>query len=381
MPVTRVVMDASAVPANPAGAGRYTIDLVGALSRRDDVALTLIAREGDVDRWPDGVEVLDIAPTRRPVRLAWEQVRLPRRLRRLDFDVYHGPHYTMPEAAAVPKVVTIHDLTFFDHPEWHERTKVPFFRRAIRVAARHADAVVAVSRTTANRLREISPPKVPMAVIPHGVDHARFTPMPPSPRSDADMLGALGVRPPFVAFVGTLEPRKDVPSLVRAWDRMASRHRDLSLVIAGGAGWGAGAVSNAVGDAVHRDRVVMTGYVPDEVVPALLRSAAVVAYPSLEEGFGLPALEALACAAPLVSTTGSAMEEVAAGAALLVPPGDVEALAGALDMAVRQDAGLAARRERGLAIAARHTWEGCAARHAEVYRSVTNSSPATPSEL
>jgi len=371
--VTQVVLDASAVPPNPAGAGRYTIDLVAALSKRSDVALTLITREGDVERWPDGVEVVDIAPARRPVRLAWEQVRLPRRLRALDFDVYHGPHYTMPESADVPKVVTIHDLTFFDHPEWHERTKVPFFRRAIRVAARHADALVAVSRTTADRLRAVCPPQVPMAVIPHGVDHARFTPMPPGPDADAEALAGLGVRPPFVAFVGTLEPRKDVPSLVRAWDRIASVHRDLSLVIAGGAGWGAAAVSQAVAGAVHGDRVVLTGYVPDSVVPALLRSAAVVAYPSLEEGFGLPALEALACAAPLVSTTGSAMQEVAAGAALLVPPGDVEALAGALDMAVRHDAGLAGRRERGLAIAARHTWEGCAARHAEVYRAASRA--------
>jgi glycosyltransferase involved in cell wall biosynthesis len=365
-----VGIDVSAVPENPAGAGRYTIDLVGALAKRDDIALTLIAREDDTDRWPEGVVVVDGAPRRRPVRLAWEQLRLPRLLRKLDLDVYHGPHYTMPESADVPKVVTVHDLTWFDHPEWHERAKVPFFRRAIRVAARHADALVCVSRTTADRLREVCPPQVPLAVIPHGVDHARFTPVAPAPEADAASLQGLGVRTPFVAFIGTLEPRKDVPSLVRAFDKIAGVHSSLSLVLAGGSGWGGDAVERAVVAARYRERVHQTGYVPDDAVPALLRSAAVVAYPSLEEGFGLPALEALACAAPLVSTTGSAMEEVAAGAALLVPPGDVEALAGALDMSVRHDAGLAARRERGLAIAARHTWERCAARHAEVYRAV-----------
>jgi glycosyltransferase involved in cell wall biosynthesis len=369
--VTRVALDVSAVPENPAGAGRYIIDLVFALAARDDIDLVLIARHRDVDRWPDKAEVLDRAPTRRPVRLAWEQTALPTIVNKLAPDVYHGPHYTMPEAARVPKVVTVHDLTFFDHPEWHERAKVPFFRRAIRVAARHSSAVVCVSRTTGNRLIELCQPKVPVAVVPHGVDHARFTPIPPAPEADRAALEALGVRPPFIAFVGTLEPRKDVPSLVRAFDRIAGHHRELSLVIAGGSGWGVKEVDAAIRTARHGERVLKTGYVADEAVPALLRNSAVVAYPSLEEGFGLPALEALACAAPLVSTTGSAMEEVAAGAALLVPPGDVDALAGALDMAVRHDAGLAARRERGLAIAARHTWAGSAARHAEVYRAVS----------
>jgi glycosyltransferase involved in cell wall biosynthesis len=278
----------------------------------------------------------------------------------------------MPEASKLPKVVTIHDLTFFDHPEWHERTKVPFFRRAIRVAAQHADALVCVSRTTADRLHELCAPTIPVALIPHGVDHGRVTPAPPSPDADEKVLRALGVRRPFVAFVGTVEPRKDVPSLVRAFDRIAAVHADLTLVLAGGAGWGTEEVDAAIALARHRDRVMRTGYVLDEAVPALLRNAAVVAYPSLEEGFGLPALEALACAAPLVSTTGSAMEEVAAGAALLVPPGDVEALAGALDMAVRQDSGLAARCQKGLAIAARHTWQTSAARHAEVYRAAAD---------
>lgn len=360
----------SAVPPSPAGAGRYSIDLATALARREDVDVTFVARRGDSDRWaalaPRG-EVHAVAPAGRPARLAWEQARLPRLLRRLPLDVHHSPHYTMPESTALPTVVTIHDLTFFDHPEWHERSKAPVFRRATRVAARHAAALVCVSQATADRLVALCPPHGKVHVIAHGVALDRFSPV---PGDDHTVLGHLGVRPPYVAFVGTLEPRKDLPTLVRAFDRVAAAHPDLSLVLAGYDGWGAKSLAQAIGEASHGDRIVRTGYLPDAVVPALLRQAAAVAYPSLEEGFGLPALEALACGAPLVTTAGSVMEEIVAGAALLVEPGDADALAGVLDMLVRGDAALEDRRQRGLAVAARHTWEASAAAHVAVYRSV-----------
>ena len=376
----RVAIDVSAVPARPAGAGQYTLALVSALAQRTDVDLTLLSRHGDDGRWEmvaPGATVRPVAPLRRPVRLGWEQSVLPLVLRRLHIDVYHGPHYTMPELAKVPKVVTVHDLTFFDNPEWHEKTKVPFFRRAIKHAAKHAAAVICVSDHTAERLRAVVHPVAPVTVIPHGVDHERFRPDPPGGEAADDaVLAGLGVRAPFVAFVGTLEPRKSVDHLVRAFDRMAGAHADLRLVLAGGAGWGVEAVDAAIAEARHGDRVVRTGYVPDTAVPALLRRAAAVAYPAAQEGFGLPALEALACDAPLVTTKGSVMEEVVGDAALLVDPGDTRALAGALDMLVRGDARLDDRRVLGREIAARHTWQACAEGHMAVYRAAAAAPPA-----
>jgi glycosyltransferase involved in cell wall biosynthesis len=175
------------------------------------------------------------------------------------------------------------------------------------------------------------------------------------------------VRAPYAAFIGTLEPRKDVPTLVRAFDRVAEGNEELTLVLGGLDGWGADAVAEAIAGARHRARIQRIGYVPEPAVPALLRHAAVVAYPSLDEGFGLPALEALACGAPLVTTAGTAMAEVTGNAALLVRPGDDAALADAMSEAI---AGGDERRRAGLEKAAAYTWEKSAAAHAEVYRSV-----------
>jgi glycosyltransferase involved in cell wall biosynthesis len=232
-----------------------------------------------------------------------------------------------------------------------------------------------VSQHTADRLQERIGPRAPVSVVLHGVDHGRFRPEEPAEGPpDADVLSRLGIRSPFVAFIGTIEPRKAVDGLVRAFDRMAAAHPQLSLVLAGGNGWGVEAVDTAIASARHRERIIRTGYVPDTAVPALLRQAAAVAYPAAEEGFGMPALEALACEAPLVTTKGSVMEEMVGGAALLVPAGDTDALAGALDMLVGGDALLADRRSLGRQMAARHTWAACAEGHLKVYQTALTGS-------
>lgn len=365
----RLALDASAIPDPPGGAGRYVLALASALSGRADVDLTVVSRSHDTARWPGNV--VGRAPGRRPLRLGWEQIGLPRLLRRHGVDVHHAPHYTMPLAARVPIVVTIHDMSFFTHPEWHQPAKVAFFRSAIALSARRASAIVAVSAATAGLLGEWKWPRAPVHVIAHGVDHRRFRP--DDPGDDEAALVRLGVRPPYVAFLGTLEPRKDVPTLVRAFDRLAGARPHLTLVLAGARGWGTDAVTAAVRTARHGDRVRVLGFVPEADMPALLRRAAAVAYPSLEEGFGLPVLEALACGAPVVTTAGTVMEEVAAGAAFLVPPGRADLLAEGIEAAMAGGPEVDERRRLGLDVAARHTWETSAALHVEVYRSVVRS--------
>jgi len=403
-----VSLDVSAVPRQAVGVGRFALDLVRVLARRGDVDLTLWCRHGDSERWSDASSSRDEptsgapgvpaigeppvtqlaardnfavvrarAPSARPVRLVWEQLRLPGLLSRAGVGVHHGLHYTMPERAKVPLVVTIHDLTFFDHPEWHERTKVLVFRRAIRVAARRSTALLCDSRRTAERLEELCHPAGRVFVIPLGVDLDRFRPAVPGHdtagtftgvgRSDEDLLASLGVREPYVLFLGTLEPRKAVPELVAAFDVLARRESELSLVLAGKPGWGAQEVDRQIASAHHGDRVTRAGYVDDDAVPALLRRAAVMVYPAKEEGFGLPALEALACGAPLVTTSGTVMADLAGNAALTVSAGSVGDLADALGTTLRGE-GVGERRRLGLDVASRYSWEVSADAHVLAYR-------------
>lgn len=369
-------LDVSAVPARPGGAGYYTMELARGLGARADIALTMVSRQGDEKRWvglgAGGAHVVGAVPVARPGRLLFEQARFPGLLRSIGARVHHAPHYTMPERSPVPCVVTIHDCTFFDHPEWHVRSKALFFRRAIRRASLRAAALVCVSEVTAARLRACCEVRAPIVVAPHGVDHERFTPVEPAPGADAAILGASGVPPdrPIVAFVGTLEPRKGVASLVAAFDRVAETEREAVLVLGGQVGWGLAAVERALAAARHGDRIIRTGYLPDAAVPALLRRCTVVAYPALEEGFGLPALEALACGASLITTEGTAMAEMAQEAACLVRPGDEADLTDALASALEQgtEAPEVVRRQAlGLSVAAEFTWAASVAKHVRAY--------------
>lgn len=365
-----VGLDVSAVPPDPRGAGRFIVELARALQRRGNVDLRLQARRDDEARWHSiapGAEVRAIVPASRPMRLAWEQVAAPRRVNKWGVDVYHGPHYTIPELAKVPKVVTVHDVTFYEHPEAHEKVKVAFFTRAIKAAGQLATIVVCDSRSVADRLAIHQPPRCPVEVIPLAVDHDLFR---PDAGEDADrsILDRLGVTSPYVLFgPATFEPRKGIEVLVRAFELVAPARPDLRLVLAGGAGWGSASIEQAITASPVVDRIIRPGYVPDDAVPALMRRAEVVAYPSLDEGFGFPALEAMACGAPLITTAGTCMEEITGDAAWLVPPADHQALATAIESALDDQTLRTTRIELGRRRAATYTWDATAAGYEAVY--------------
>jgi glycosyltransferase involved in cell wall biosynthesis len=363
----KVALDVSAVPMRVAGAGRYVVELARRLTSID-VGPTLVTRRDDAARWIEwspGAVVEAMVPTIRPARLAYEAWALGTSRVARDADVWHGPHYTMPHRGKTPTVVTIHDLTYFTHPEWHERSKVAFFTRAISYAARHARVLICVSENTARDLDRLVPDHAPVVVAPLGVDLERF-----SPRSDGDRDALAHAGLPrdvaYLLFVGTFEPRKGLDVLLRAFVDVAAQHPQLELWLAGQAGWGVSDVERALAEHPAASRVRRLGFVDEPVLAPLMRSAVAVVYPSRGEGFGLPVLEALACGAAVVTTDDTVMAEVAGGTAALARAGDPSDLARVLGEVLRAGPDPAAR-ERARARATQFTWDAMMTRHREAY--------------
>ena len=364
-PVNRVAVDATAVPARLTGAGVYVARVLAELAARDDLELEAFCAPSSAGAL--AAPGLRLRPVRlagagRPARIAWTQLLAGRAARRAGAGLLHGVHYELPLRSRLPQVVTVHDLTLLTHPEWHEASKVRYFGWAMRRAVASATRVLCVSATTAADLTErLGVPSDRVDVTPLGTDLR-----PATDAQVAEVRRRLGLDGPYLLGLGTVEPRKDLPTLVRAFAALAAElpHR---LVLAGLAGWGAGELEAAVAASGVADRILVTGYVADADKAALLTGADVFAYPSRYEGFGLPVLEAMACGTPVVTTTGGSLPEVAGDAATLIDPGDEDALAAAIaklatDPAARQDAAA-----RGLARAATFTWKRCADLTATAY--------------
>jgi glycosyltransferase involved in cell wall biosynthesis len=339
----------------PGGIGRYTHSLLRTLPTAgvDVAAFAAGARPAGV---PRRIPWIDLGPPHGSIRYeSWHRLRRP--WVRIDADVIHAPSLAVPPVRDAALVVTVHDIAFQRVPDVTTRRGVSFHRRALAVARRHADLVIAPSSFTRMELiREgFSPEDVYIARL--GVD-------PPLPRDAAEIdaaVAGVGIEKPYVLTVGTIEPRKDLPTIIDAVDRIRTRdHSDLELVVVGPTGWGE--VPN-----LDRPFVRVLGTQPWSVVDALLRRTAAGCIASRYEGFGLPALEALARGAPLAVAEGSALEEVVGDAALLFPAGDVESCTKALQRLLADGELRAELAESGQARARELTWAHSAAAHVKAY--------------
>ncbi len=347
-----------------------TAGLLAALARRDDVdvhayALTWRGRDALAATVPSGIRASTRPIPARVVREFWE--RGLARPRAEDWtgpvDVVHATNFVAPPARA-PVVVTVHDVTFLRYPELCTPDTLRYPRLLRRAIARGA-VVHTPSEFVASEVRELlDAPADRVVAIHSGIPAVR----------DGDGARGRDVagHDRYVLALGTIEPRKNLTTLVRAFDRVAGSDSALGLVLAGPPGWDFARVQSAIDASGARDRIVQTGFVDDRDRADLLAGASVFAYPSVYEGFGFPPLEAMQCGVPVVAGDAGALPEVLGDAAVLVPPTDVDALADAIGaLADPTDASHGTLVARGHERAARYDWDTTAARMVDLYRSVT----------
>ncbi|MDQ3601446.1 MAG: glycosyltransferase family 4 protein [Actinomycetota bacterium] len=366
----RVLIDATAVPLDRGGVGRYVDSLVTALDV-DGATPAILCQPRDAELYDELAPHAEVVPVAeqvatRTARLTWEQATLPRLAHRLGAEVIHSPHYTMPLAGLAASVVTLHDAIFFTDPGLHSSVKARFFRAWTRTALRRATLCVVPSISAVRELvHSAGADRRVLHVAPHGVDTEWFHPPSPEEVTAVRRRLALGADR-YVAFLGALEPRKNVPALIQgfAW-ACRGRGDPPTLVLAGQPGWDP-QVEQALHAVPHRLRVIRAGYLPFAELAGFLGGADVVAYPSLGEGFGLPVLEAMASGAAVLTTRRLALPEVGGEAVAYcgIGAGDVASGLGELldDPARRAELSAAAQQR-----AKEFTWATSAVRHREVY--------------
>lgn len=373
----RIAYDGMPLLGERFGIGHYTDELIRAVARAErDVRCVVVCP------WPvklfrpvtpvtfddPHIEVPRASYAVRLGRRLWHKLggRTPLEALVGDVDVFHATNYLITHPLRRARcVVSIHDLTVLLMPEWHPAERVRVMHAGLRASAERADRIIADSEATkADIVKHLGVEPGRVAVVPLGVGPA-FRPL-----GDAEVDAALAphglTRDDYLLFLGTLEPRKNLPRLLDALTSLPERVGPL--VLAGAPGWGTEELQPRLDALTRRGRIRPLGYVPPSLRVPLLTGARMLVFPSLYEGFGWPPLEAMACGTPVVTSNVSALPEVVGDAALLIDPLDVEGLAGAIgrlweDAALRDDL-----RARGLARARTFTWDVTARLTLEAYR-------------
>lgn len=351
----RIGVDARLIGEPVTGIGRYTVELGRRLIESADRWFLYTPRPPLVGAWQqDNVRLRAARLHSRAARMIWSQTLLPWWARADRIDLFWGATHRLPPALPrrVARVVTIHDLVWRHAGETMRPTSRWLERALMPPAVRQADRILADSHSTAEALAA----EFPRAAHKVRVVHLAASPLaPPGPREG---LARLGVTGDYILFVGTLEPRKNLPRLIEAYASLPAAVRERArLVIAGGLGWGRQDLEGTVARLGLSGRVMLTGYVDDATLSTLYAHALFLAMPSLYEGFGLPLLEAMSLGTPVLTADRSSLPEVAGDAGLLANPHDVQSLARGLAALVQDDGLRKSLADKARATAARFSWE------------------------
>lgn len=363
----RIVVDYTPAVFQSAGIGRHTRGLVHALApiaAHHEVTLLVFGRPpAGAFPAPAGFHMRVIPVSNRWLTIGWHRLRLPVPVDWLSgaSDLYHASDFVLPPVRTARSVLTVHDLSFLTTPQCADAGLRTFLGRAVPASVKRAGHILSDSENTRQDLIHLlGVPEDKVTVVYPGVE-ARF-----GRQEDAAELSRVRIQygigdGPFVLGLGTLEPRKNWPALIRAWARLRRENRIAHrLVIGGGKGWLSEGIFEAAETCGFRSEIVFTGFVADADLPTLYSAADVFVLPSLYEGFGIPVLEAMACGVPVVCSNNSSLPEAAGEAAVLVDTTDSAALAAAIACVV-EDAGLRTQlQSRGLRQVQRFTWDAAA---------------------
>ncbi len=362
----RLLVDASAAVNQGAGIGRYARALlplianrlpeatINAIVARDPASDPMVSADGLTRLTAASISVKNVPFDRRWADILWFRARLPlmAELFAGRSDLVYSPDFTAPPTVRTPSIVTVHDLAFEVAPEYAPAGLRAYLQAVVPRQVRKAAAIAVVSKTTARDLEErygVNPAR--MTLVSNGVDDRFFNAEPLTPEQRSE----LGIPDAYLLMVGTLEPRKNHLGAFEALMR-SDAGRDLSLVVAGRRGWNDDPIVQRIADLEAQGRVVWLQYAPEALLPGLYAGAHATIYPSWYEGFGLPALEALAAGSPLVTSRAPSLVEIAEGVARQADAGDIDGLAAAIDDAVRHDRTDDAQLQRK-ARASQYRWE------------------------
>lgn len=311
-------------------------------------------------------------PTERaPARIVWEQMLAPFATTRDRLDVLFCPVNVVPLAGLVPSVVTVHDLAFLKLPQAFIPAKRRYLSVMTRLSVHRARHVIAVSeQTKADIVAHFGLTPERITVVPNAVDE-RFRPAAPTDNFTA-FRQERNLPERFILFVGTLEPRKNLPRLIHAFAQVARDDSEIGLAVVGASGWLTSDIAPLVRSLDLESRITFAGYVPDEELPRWYQAATVFCYLSLHEGFGLPVLEAMACGTPVITSNIGSMAEIGRDTATLVDPTDIDAIAAAIPTLLEDADARAEHAAAGIQRAALYSWDRTAEETLAVLRRAAN---------
>jgi glycosyltransferase involved in cell wall biosynthesis len=361
----RVAVDTSIYTFNRAGSARYAGALLEALQRQADPAeITIVPLS-----LPSTLVATAAGPKRKAVTLFWELVYapilLPRLCQRHRCDLLHTTIPTPVGALSYPIVATVHDAIPILYPQWFPPVMGRRLRRWLRVAMSRATRVIASSQSTARDLAAFAPGAAITVIYPGSFLASSASPL-PAPRGGRS----------YILCVGTLEPRKNLGTVLEAYRLLVEQEPNVpGLLVVGAADWMASDVQAYAQRLGIAERVKLTGFVSDDELQSLYQQAAMLVYPSLYEGFGFPPLEAMSNGCPVIASNVSSLPEVVGEAGVLVEPTDAAQLSGVMRELLSDPQRADLLRERGYAQARRFSWEQCARETISVYRQVLEGHP------